>query len=226
MTVLMSFPFWRRPPSMLRTRVRFRLISAWATSACADAWVALPAYLLLLLRVVARSVRCARRSTDHLGLLCRLATGSLSERFGRRHIIIIAAVLSLVVLPLWAFAASAVWLAIGAFLMQVMVQGAWGVIPVHLNELSPDDSRGTFPGFVYQLGNLIASFNATLQAGIAAHYGGQLCLGTRGRGGCGCGRDYNPYRFRHRSKRRGIRNRSHPRPSGPEDRGEFGYNLI
>jgi SHS family lactate transporter-like MFS transporter len=68
------------------------------------------------------------------------------------------------------------WLAIGAFLMQVMVQGAWGVIPVHLNELSPDDARGTFPGFVYQLGNLIASFNATLQAGIAAHYGGNYAL--------------------------------------------------
>ena len=105
-----------------------------------------------------------------------ISFGSLSERFGRRRIIIIAAVLSLVVLPLWAFAASAVWLAIGAFLMQVMVQGAWGVIPVHLNELSPDDSRGTFPGFVYQLGNLIASFNATLQAGIAAHYGGNYAL--------------------------------------------------
>ena len=87
-----------------------------------------------------------------------ISFGSLSEQFGRRRIIIIAAVLSLVVLALWAFAASAVWLAIGAFLMQVMVQGAWGVIPVHLNELSPDDSRGTFPGFVYQLGNLIASF--------------------------------------------------------------------
>ena len=74
-------------------------------------------------------------------------------------------------LPLWAYAASAVWLAVGAFLMQVMVQGAWGVIPVHLNELSPDEARGTFPGFVYQLGNLIASVNATLQAAIAAHYG-------------------------------------------------------
>ena len=105
-----------------------------------------------------------------------ISFGSLSERFGRRRIIIIAAVLSLVVLPIWAFAASAVWLAIGAFLMQVMVQGAWGVIPVHLNELSPDDSRGTFPGFVYQPGNLIASFNATLQAGIAAHYGGNYAL--------------------------------------------------
>jgi SHS family lactate transporter-like MFS transporter len=97
--------------------------------------------------------------------------GSLSEHFGRRRIIIITSVLSLVVLPLWAFATSAVWLAVGAFLMQVMVQGAWGVIPVHLNELSPDDARGTFPGFVYQLGNLIASVNATLQAGIAVHYG-------------------------------------------------------
>jgi SHS family lactate transporter-like MFS transporter len=101
-----------------------------------------------------------------------ISFGSLSEVFGRRRIIIIASLLSLAVLPLWAFSTSAVWLAVGAFLMQVMVQGAWGVIPVHLNELSPDDARGTFPGFVYQLGNLIASVNATLQAGIAVHYGG------------------------------------------------------
>jgi SHS family lactate transporter-like MFS transporter len=79
--------------------------------------------------------------------------------------------LSLFVLPLWAFSATAFWLAVGAFLMQVMVQGAWGVIPVHLNELSPDEARGTFPGFTYQVGNLIASVNATLQAGIAVHYG-------------------------------------------------------
>src|SRR5580658_10010769 len=99
-----------------------------------------------------------------------ISFGSMSEIFGRRRIIIIASLLSLAVLPLWAFSTSAVWLAVGAFLMQVMVQGAWGVIPVHLNELSPDDARGTFPGFVYQLGNLIASVNATLQAGIAAHY--------------------------------------------------------
>jgi MFS transporter, SHS family, lactate transporter len=105
-----------------------------------------------------------------------LSFGSLSERFGRRRMIIIAALLSLLVLPLWAFAQSAVWLAVGAFLMQVMVQGAWGVIPVHLNELSPDNARGTFPGFVYQLGNLIASVNATLQAWIATSYGGDYAF--------------------------------------------------
>jgi SHS family lactate transporter-like MFS transporter len=85
---------------------------------------------------------------------------------------VIAALLSLPVLPQRAFSESPVLLAIGAFLMQVMVQGAWGVIPVHLNELSPDEARGTFPAFVYQLGNLLASANATIQAGIAAHFGG------------------------------------------------------
>src|SRR5271170_1162788 len=105
-----------------------------------------------------------------------ISFGSMSERFGRRRIIIIASLLSLAVLPLWAFSTSAVWLAVGAFLMQVMVQGAWGVIPVHLNELSPDEASATFPGFVYQLGNLIASVNATLQAAIAAHYGGDYAF--------------------------------------------------
>jgi MFS transporter, SHS family, lactate transporter len=105
-----------------------------------------------------------------------ISFGSLSEHFGRRRMIIIASVLSLIVLPLWAFSTTAVWLAVGAFLMQVTVQGAWGVVPVHLNELSPDEARGTFPGFVYQLGNLIASVNATLQAGIAAHYGGDYAF--------------------------------------------------
>jgi len=101
-----------------------------------------------------------------------ILSGSLSERIGRRRMIVIAALLSLPVLPLWAFSNGPVLLALGAFLMQVMVQGAWGVIPVHLNELSPDEARGTFPGVVYQLGNLLASANATIQAGIAAHFGG------------------------------------------------------
>jgi MFS transporter, SHS family, lactate transporter len=106
------------------------------------------------------------------GIFC----GTLSERIGRRRMIVIAALLSLPVLPLWAFSSSVVALAAGAFLMQVMVQGAWGVIPVHLNELSPADARATFPGFCYQLGNLLASVNATLQASLAVSFGGNYGL--------------------------------------------------
>jgi SHS family lactate transporter-like MFS transporter len=62
-------------------------------------------------------------------------------------------------------------LALGAFIMQFFVQGVWGVIPAHLNELSPPEARATFPGFIYQLGNLFAAYNATLQAGLAVTYG-------------------------------------------------------
>jgi SHS family lactate transporter-like MFS transporter len=113
----------------------------------------------------------------NIGAICGgLLFGSLSERFGRRRMIIIATLLSLAVVPLWAFSAGAVMLTVGAFLMQFMVQGAWGIVPVHLNELSPDNARGTFPGFVYQLGNLLASVNATLQADIATRFGGNYGL--------------------------------------------------
>src|ERR1700726_5181657 len=113
----------------------------------------------------------------NIGAICGgILFGTLSERFGRRRCIIIAALLTLPVIPLWAFSDSPVMLAIGAFLMQFTVQGAWGVVPVHLNELSPDSARATFPGFVYQLGNLFASVNATLQAGVAAHFGGNYSI--------------------------------------------------
>jgi MFS transporter, SHS family, lactate transporter len=113
----------------------------------------------------------------NIGAICGgICFGTLSERFGRRRCIIIAALLCLPVIPLWAFSNSAALLALGAFLMQFAVQGAWGVVPVHLNELSPDTARGTFPGFVYQLGNLLASVNATLQAEIASHFGGNYGL--------------------------------------------------
>ncbi|KGS25701.1 sugar (and other) transporter family protein [Burkholderia pseudomallei MSHR7343] len=100
-----------------------------------------------------------------------LTFGWLSERIGRRRAIFIAAMIALPVLPLWAFSTGALALAAGAFLMQISVQGAWGVIPVHLNEISPDEIRATFPGFVYQLGNLLASGNATLQAQFAVDHG-------------------------------------------------------
>jgi len=105
-------------------------------------------------------------------ILGGIVFGAWSERIGRRNAIGIAALLSLPIIPLWAFSASPVLLAIGAFLMQFMVQGAWGIVPVHLNELSPEGVRGTFPGFTYQLGNLLASANATIQASIAASNGG------------------------------------------------------
>lgn len=84
--------------------------------------------------------------------------------------IFIAALIALPVLYLWAFSSGPVALAIGAFLMQISVQGAWGVIPVHLNEISPDEIRATFPGLMYQLGNLLAAVNATLQASIATSH--------------------------------------------------------
>jgi SHS family lactate transporter-like MFS transporter len=113
----------------------------------------------------------------NIGAICGgILFGTLSERFGRRRCIIIASLLSLPVIPLWALSDSPVLLAVGAFLMQFTVQGAWGVVPVHLNELSPSNARGTFPGFVYQLGNLLASVNATLQAGIATYFGGNYGL--------------------------------------------------
>jgi len=97
-----------------------------------------------------------------------LTFGLFSQRIGRRRAIILAALLAIPVTYLWAFSQTAAMLAVGAFLMQFFVQGAWGVIPAHLNELSPADARGTFPGTVYQLGNFIASYNLPLQTSIAA----------------------------------------------------------
>ena len=89
-----------------------------------------------------------------LGGIC---FGWLSQRFGRRWMIIAAAVLGVIFIKIWTGGTTFTTLALGGFLMQFAVQGAWGIIPAHLNEISPGLARGTFPGFVYQLGNLIAS---------------------------------------------------------------------
>jgi len=97
--------------------------------------------------------------------------GSLSETIGRKKAMIIAAFLALPVLPLWAFSSGSLMIGVGAFLMQFMVQGAWGVVPTYLTELVPANTRAVLPGFVYQLGNLIASVNATLQSRIAEAHG-------------------------------------------------------
>jgi SHS family lactate transporter-like MFS transporter len=102
--------------------------------------------------------------------------GIWSERIGRKRAIIIACLLALPVLPLWAFTATPLLLGLGAFLMQVAVQGAWGIVPVHLNELSPSGARALFPGFAYQLGNLIMSRNAVFQAHIAESHGNDYGL--------------------------------------------------
>ena len=102
--------------------------------------------------------------------------GSLSERIGRRRAIVLAALLALPIIPLWAFSTTPLMLGLGTFLIQIAIQGAWGVVPVHLNELSPPEARGAFPGFAYQIGNLIAAANATLQAGIAESHGNNYGL--------------------------------------------------
>ena len=104
-------------------------------------------------------------------LLGGICFGSLSERIGRRKAIALAAVLSLPVIPLWTYAPSVPLLALGAFLMQFMVQGAWGVVPAHLNELSPPGVRAVLPAFAYQLGNLAMALLAPVQAGIAERHG-------------------------------------------------------
>ncbi|HZU50375.1 MAG TPA: MFS transporter [Sphingomicrobium sp.] len=100
-----------------------------------------------------------------------ISFGIWSERIGRKRAIIVASVLALPVMPLWAYSATPLLLALGAFLVQVAVQGAWGIVPVHLNELSPPLARSLFPGFAYQLGNLIASGNGPLQAHVAEAHG-------------------------------------------------------
>ncbi|WP_138444039.1 MFS transporter [Sinomonas susongensis] len=105
-----------------------------------------------------------------------LIAGTLSERFGRKRTIIVFALLALPCIPLWAFSTGSVALGVGAFLIQFMVQGAWGVVPAYLNELVPEGTRAVLPGFVYQVGNVIAAANATIQALIAQSAGGNYAL--------------------------------------------------
>ena len=102
--------------------------------------------------------------------------GALSERIGRRRAIVLAALLAIPVIPLWMYGSSLVALALGAFLVQVMVQGAWGVVPTHLNELAPEGMCGTLPGFAYQTGNLLAAVTANAQHWIADWRGGDLAF--------------------------------------------------
>ena len=125
-----------------------------------------PAYLVTILTV------CLNLGA----ILGGVIFGPLSERIGRRRAIVLAALLSLPIIPLWAFSTTAVLLAAGAFLIQIAVQGAWAVVPAHLNELSPEGTRGAFPGFAYQLGNLFAAVNVTIQTAVVKSHGGNYGL--------------------------------------------------
>jgi MFS transporter, SHS family, lactate transporter len=104
--------------------------------------------------------------------------GALSEKLGRRLSMILALALSLFVIPTWAFSQSLVGLTIGAFLMQAGVQGAWGIIPAHLSELSPDAARGLVPGLAYQLGILFAAPTNTVEFALHNRVGYQWALAS------------------------------------------------
>jgi SHS family lactate transporter-like MFS transporter len=105
-------------------------------------------------------------------LLGGVCCGALSEKLGRRRTIVFVSLLAIPMVPLWAWSHSAVMLAAGGFLIQFMVQGAWGIIPAHLNELSPAPVRAVLPGFAYQLGNLLSSRNQIFQQTYADHHNG------------------------------------------------------
>ncbi|MFF4357469.1 MFS transporter [Streptomyces sp. NPDC001604] len=100
-----------------------------------------------------------------------MVLGAYSERLGRRHTIMVAAAAGLAVVPFFVLSTAVGWLMLSSFLMQMCVQGAWGVIPAHLTEMSPDAIRGFYPGVTYQLGNLIAALNLPIQEAIAERHG-------------------------------------------------------
>jgi SHS family lactate transporter-like MFS transporter len=102
--------------------------------------------------------------------------GLLSQRIGRRKGILLALFVSIVTIPAWAFGHGIVMIAVAAFIMQMGVQGAWGVVPVHLNELAPDSARGLVPGFAYQLGILFASGTNSIEYALRDHYGYRWAL--------------------------------------------------
>jgi SHS family lactate transporter-like MFS transporter len=105
-----------------------------------------------------------------------LLFGHLSEKIGRRRSVMLALTVSLLSIPAWAFGTSLLVLALGSYFMQTGVQGAFGVIPAHLSELSPDAIRSLFPGFVYQLGVLIGSPAVSIEYSLRNHLGYPLAL--------------------------------------------------
>ena len=113
-------------------------------------------------------------------ILGGVAVGLLSDRIGRRRAIMLALLAAILVTPLWAYAPSRGLLIAGAFLIQFFVQGAWGVIPAHLSELSPNEIRGVLPGFSYQCGVLVASSVPVLEALFAEHMSYATAMASTG----------------------------------------------
>jgi SHS family lactate transporter-like MFS transporter len=132
-----------------------------STRAITPAWVA---YIAIIYNVGA--------------VLGAVVFGHLSENLGRRRTIVAALILSLAMILPWAFGVSLPVLILGAFLMQAGVQGAWGIVPAHLNELSPDAVRGLMPGFAYQLGILFAAWVNKIEYGLSGKLGYARALAT------------------------------------------------
>ena len=103
-------------------------------------------------------------------ILGGITMGRYSDRVGRRRSMVTALILAIVVIPMWAYSPTTSMLYMGAFTMQFMVQGAWGVVPAHINELAPDSVRGFLPGFAYQCGVAVAGTAASIQEALAEHY--------------------------------------------------------
>lgn len=100
-----------------------------------------------------------------------ILVGFYSDRFGRRRAMVIATALAIFLIPLWIFSPGTALTSLGAFLIQFMVQGAWGVIPAHITELSPGATRAFLPGFAYQVGVLIVAKTPHFQANMATRFG-------------------------------------------------------
>ena len=111
-------------------------------------------------------------------MLGGLTFGHFSDRKGRRRAMVWAESLGLVAVPLWIMAPTKPLIILGAFIIQFMVQGAWGVIPAHINELSPPQLRGFFPGFAYQLGVLLASSIGYVEAVLGEHFSYSISMGS------------------------------------------------
>jgi SHS family lactate transporter-like MFS transporter len=110
-------------------------------------------------------------------LIGGITLGHFSSTWGRRRTVVIVTLCGLLVIPLWILAPNKGLLILGGFLMQVVVQGSWGAIPAHINELSPPEARGFFPGFCYQIGTLVSSGSAYIEARFAERFSYSTAMG-------------------------------------------------